>query len=73
MGGGGGSYTLSPNFLFPGRGVPYGRELLPLGGEGQRLGRSFRFCVLLDLDSRPKGQLVHFTLDLRSTNAGEAH
>ncbi|KAI4565652.1 hypothetical protein MJT46_009027 [Ovis ammon polii x Ovis aries] len=54
----------------PRRGVPYGRELLPPGGEGQRLGRSFRFCVLLDLDSRPKGHLVHFTVDLRSPNAG---
>ncbi|XDA79412.1 hypothetical protein R6Z07_009572 [Ovis aries] len=66
--GGGGHASLL--ILQAGRGVPYGRELLPPGGEGQRLGRSFRFCVLLDLDSRPKGHLVHFTVDLRSPNAG---
>ena len=64
---------LVPQFLVPGRGVPCGRELLPPGGEGQGLGCSFLFCVLLDLDSRPKGHLAYFTLDLHSTNAGGAH
>ena len=69
-GGGGFSYILSPNFLFPGRGVPSRRELLPPGGEGQRLGRSCLFCALLDLGCRPKGHLVQLTLDPRSTHAG---